>query len=207
MTTVFLLSTRAKWFVIAGSGLLLSASLVFTQTKSPQSKARPTSEFTSAVVPAFAPCIKPNSTTLATAGVPLPACMPATRVDSQCGFGPEGQGKIAARSVDSDVQVEAELEGLVGCEGKQLKMVMSARGTVNYCPDGECTTVDVPDFPVGACTVKNGRCSLKNNVNFYTQTNEGFKVFERGTVTNLTLFGCALVRDNKRVFECGLLVK
>jgi hypothetical protein len=164
-------------------------------------------EFMTAFVPAFSPCKKPNSVTLATAGVPLPACTPAQRGDAQCSFGPDGHGKLSVRAIDADLMVEAEMEGIVGCENSQLRVVMTSRGTVNYCPDGECTTIDVADFPVGLCTVKDGKCSIKNSVNTYTKANEGFKVFEPGTRTKLTLLGCSVLHGDVRLFECGILVK
>src|SRR2546430_17210245 len=73
-------------------------------------------EFAADLVTAYSTCVKPNSVTKATSGVPLPTCIPARRIDLQCGYSPTGKGRMTARAIKSDVQIDATLSGLAGCD-------------------------------------------------------------------------------------------
>src|SRR5437899_8362306 len=136
--TLIWTATKKAAYVTSVALMIISASLVFNHASRAQEK-EPGADvaFTAPLVTAYTPCKMPNSVTLATAGVPLPACTPATREDTQCGFGSKGRGHFTARAVATDILIEAELVGLSGCEDKQLRFVVTSRGTVNFCPDGQ----------------------------------------------------------------------
>jgi hypothetical protein len=163
--------------------------------------------FTASLVTAYTPCTKPNAVTRATAGVPLPTCMPVRPVDPQCVFGPGGRGRLSASAMENDVKIDIQVEGLTNCDGHELTFVVSSRSTVDFCPGGLCTTIEVKDFPVATCTVRKGGCAVNSTVNTYTKRAEGFKVFERGAASEITIIGCGAKREDIRLFECGLSVK
>lgn len=196
---------------IAGLGVAIAALIVSPAlAKPPPAKRASAAEpqgFVASLVTAYTPCTKPNSVTRATAGVPLPTCTPVRPVDPQCAYGPGGRGRMSATAMENDVKIDVQVEGLTNCDGHELTFVVTSRSTVDFCPDGLCTTIEVKDFPVGTCTVQKGNCTVNSTVNTYTKRAEGFKVFEKGAASEITITGCGAKREDIRLFECGLSVK
>ncbi len=125
------------------------------------------------LVTGYAPCTAPNTTV--SDSLSLPACTPPVRYDSKCGFGGTGSGTVKAvvtgkeSRANGDIQVSAKASGITGCEGETLCLVAAFRGTLDNCPEGSCTTIDVPSFIIGSgeqcCVVTGGVCKLKTTVN------------------------------------------
>jgi hypothetical protein len=169
-------------------------------------------------------CTAPNDTT--TGALPLPACHPAVRNDTVCGFDPtKGSGFLKAIVVGSatggtqDIKVIGTLTGLdAGCEGETLCALASIRATGDNCASadpGGCTTLEglTQNFPlfgggnVGCCTVASGKCQIKTTV----ETALGIDLFNDNHL-GLRLQGCGVRRvtgaslPSDLSFSCGLLV-
>jgi hypothetical protein len=135
-------------------------------------------QYQSSFVQAFVPCTSANDTT--TGAINLPACHPAVRVDTTCGFGPGGKGTGSAATLPvvgtdpQDVSIRGRLVGLsAGCEGETLcasaTLVVTTVGCNSGDPDG-CTTQTLTDFAIGTAAtgcgvVQNGKVKLRTTVN------------------------------------------
>jgi hypothetical protein len=107
-------------------------------------------------VTAYQPCETPSMT--AESPLAYPAC-PLVRNDPICGFGPTGKGKYALKVSGSDLKISASLSGLEGC-GPSLILVADLRITLTDCTGPDCTIVPLEDFPLGPCTVSDGKCKI-----------------------------------------------
>lgn len=148
------------------------------------------------LVTAYQPCTSPNTQTL---GFPaLPACHPAVRMDSLCGFTSQstlsGYGKAAAKSKpNGDFAVSISAKGLsAGCEGQTLCGVVRVRATTHRCAEGPCTVADL-DFtstsPTACCTVLSGVCVVQTTIN-----SEVLGTLIVGDRTGLEVYGFGLRR-------------
>lgn len=126
-------------------------------------------------VTAYQDCASPNDSS--TGAFVLPACSPATPVDSTCQFGPHGLGSGRASVLETqvpanqDVRLYGYLRGLeAGCEGETLcleatmSVTLPSAGCVSGDPAG-CTMQELVNFPLGCSTVNNGRARLGTTVN------------------------------------------
>ena len=150
------------------------------------------------LVTAYEPCTNPNTQTLGTP--PLPACVPAQRMDTVCGFTSgtflAGHGKASGRSKpNGDFQVNVVAKGLnAGCEGRTLCGTIRVRATTHRCADGPCTVQDM-DFtgasPTACCIVSSGTCVVQTTIN-----SEVLGTLVPGDRTGVEVFGIGLRRVN-----------
>jgi hypothetical protein len=160
------------------------------------------------LVTSYQRCLAPDDTAM---GILVPACSPPVRSDMQCAFGGTGSGKWSAKVIGSatsvpptqDVQIQATIKGITGCEGESLCSVISIRTTTGDCVSGDpagCTVGDLTDFQVGSptppggvdpgcCVVTGGACKIKMRVN---QQIPG--VLVSGENTGLQILGGGVVR-------------
>lgn len=126
-------------------------------------------------VTAYEDCVTPNDSS--TGAFVLPACSPATPIDSTCQFGPRGLGSGRASVLETqipanqDIRIYGYLRGLSdGCEGETLcieatmAVTLPSTGCVSGDPAG-CTMQELVNFPLGCATVNNGRARLGTTVN------------------------------------------
>ncbi len=126
-------------------------------------------------VTAYEDCVTPNDSS--TGAFVLPACSPATPIDSTCQFGPHGLGTGRAAVIETqipanqDIRINGYLRGLAdGCEGETLcieatmAVTLPSTGCVSGDPAG-CTMQELVNFPLGCATVKNGRARLGTTIN------------------------------------------
>lgn len=168
------------------------------------------------LVAGYNECTAPNTTT---AGVlAIPACSPPVRNDEVCSFGSKGSGKVIVKvkgkGEDADIALKAVLKDVQGCEGETLCPTASIRVTTDNCSNGlDCTTVDIDNLQIGfpasegCCTVENGKCKIKANVNeqiagaIQGNNNAGFEVL--GCGVNRVSGSPATTGPS---FSCGILV-
>jgi len=145
--------------------------------------AKKANKFQSTLVPQYAACAASDTTT--TGVVPLPACSPAVRSDSVCGYDvsdplkPAGQGSVqavvAGKGATLDMKLQVKLQGLsAGCIGETLCIVPSVRVATAGCADADpngCTVLEVLTNPfaslgAGACGVVDdkGKLQIKTTV-------------------------------------------
>ena len=103
-----------KLFLTAAAGiaiLALGTSTAHAQFNFPKKA----NKFQSTMVTGYAPCAAPNDTTTGALG--LPACHPAVRNDTVCGFDvsdptkPLGQGKLQATGAGAGTKLDIKLKG------------------------------------------------------------------------------------------------
>ena len=142
-----------KLFLTAAAGvaiLAFGASAAHAQFNFPKKA----NKFQATMVTAYAPCAAPNDTTTGALG--LPACHPAVRNDTVCGFDvsnpakPLGQGQlqatVAGAGAKLDIKLQVKLQGLdAGCIGQTLCIAPFLRASSTGCtsadPNG-CTTLE-----------------------------------------------------------------
>jgi hypothetical protein len=157
------------------------------------------------LVNSFVQCNTPN-TFVQSSG--KSACTPASPADF-CALSSTGSGKLklsVAGSVakgNQVIKVAASAKGLTGCEGEQLCLVLSWRGTNDGCAEGSCTASDLLDQPSGSCcTVVSGACKISTKV-----TAANLHLAD-GKNTGLELLGCGLKSTfdpiGKHALSCGL---
>jgi hypothetical protein len=163
----------------------------------------------SELVRAYDDCTAPDTGTIA---FPVPACNTVTPLDGICSFGAKGAGKFKAQSTGKgDVKFSWSIGGLdPGCEGHTLCPAMSIRTTIDDCPSGDCTTIDLPDFPFagaspGCGVVTGGKAKGASTVNTTFGT-----AITLGKGQSIELLGCGLRRVSGPVpsgnaFSCGIL--
>jgi len=165
------------------------------------------------LVTAYEPCTAPN--TFTGGDIPIPACAPPKRSDTECGFqGPyfkAGYGKAtAATKTLGDLRLSFVAEALgPGCEGRRLCAFASIRMTTDRCLVHPCT-VDLPnlyvDSPTGCCTVERGACRVSTSIN-----SELLGLLQPGEKTGIEINGCGLKRTDGPnlpaglTFSCGVL--
>lgn len=159
---------------------------------------------------AYNTCSVPNDSTTI---LPLPACTPVTEEDPGCNFTAKGKGILKAivfgPTGGKDIKLIAVVTKL-DCPGQQFCPSASFQITTHDCLSGNpggCTTVDVPNFPLGfppsgCCTVDSkGNCKIKSSVDASLAAD----VIQDGNNTNLVLQGCGMNRTGGGVtFRCGL---
>ena len=130
-------------------------------------------------ITAYEDCTTPNDSS--TGAFVLPACSPATPVDSTCQFGPNGLGNGRASVIETqipanqDIRIYGYLRGLeAGCEGETLCLEATLHATL---PPSGCISADPAgctlvrgnlrgiSLQLGCATVKNGRVRLGTTVN------------------------------------------
>ena len=138
---------------IAATGLL--ATSAHAQFNFPKKA----NKFQSTMVTAYAPCTASNDTTTGALG--LPACHPAPRNDTVCGFDvsdpakPLGQGQLQAIVAGAgdklDIKLQVKLQGLdAGCIGQTLCIAPFLRASGTGCTSGDpggCTTLEALTNP------------------------------------------------------------
>lgn len=148
----------------------------------------------SSLVQNYPPCISPDGVT----GNGESACVGAAEVDPSCVFTSRGVGSFAVSVRKTKLAVVASLVGLdPQCEGKVLTAAVGVRVTSDTCPDDHCTSVD-REIAAGTCTVKNGRCSLKNAVD---------PGYEAGSGAEMTVLTCGVKNGTLATFACGVMIR
>jgi hypothetical protein len=166
-----------------------------------------------ALVNAFFPCDTPNTATQS--GNSASACTPAAPFDG-CALTSTGSGKITMvatgnpASGTQDIKLGAAVKGLNQlCD--RLCIWYSVRWSSDDCPEGSCTTEDIPRFsldadPTSCCTVTNGACKIKTTLMASAPGS-----FSRGKNTGIELLGCGLKREfppgSTPALACGILLK
>ena len=165
-----------------------------------------------ALVNSFVQCNTPNTIMQASGGG---ACTPAVPVAGfgGCALSSTGSGKLQLSVAGTPakgtqvIKVTASAKGLTApCEGNQLCLVLSWRGTNDDCPEGSCTAPDLEDWdPFGACcTVAGGACKISTTVNAAALD------VPDGKNTGLELLGCGLKTpfdlSGEHAISCGLLL-
>jgi hypothetical protein len=117
-----------------------------------------------ALVTAYAPCTAPDITH--NGG---PACTPS-RLDTICGFGPEGRGSYMIKKIRTahpSMIANVKLTGLdPACEGLQLCHETSMRttqGDTHACSGPTGCTLEDPTPSGHCCTVEDGKCTIKGS--------------------------------------------
>jgi hypothetical protein len=196
---------------LAGSvaiGVLLAASLAGAHDEPRRAKT-----IKAPLVTAYKPCTSPN--TMTAGPIPVPACSPPVRSDTECGFqGPffrAGYGKAAGVTTPlGDFKLSFTAKNLgPGCEGRTLCAVASVRLTTERCLQSPCT-IDIPQWLsntiTGCCVVNGGACRVSTSIN-----SEMLGVLQQGEKTGIEIRGCGLKRvDGPNVpsdftFTCGVL--
>ena len=113
-------------------------------------------------VTAYQDCASPNDSS--TGAFVLPACSPATPVDSTCQFGPHGLGSGRASVLETQVPANQDCEGETLCLEATMSVTLPSSGCVSGDPAG-CTMQELVNFPLGCTTVNNGRARLGTTVN------------------------------------------
>jgi hypothetical protein len=104
---------------------------------------------------AYEPCTAPDTVT----DDGVSACSTLQRSDPLCGFG-GGQGKVQLKSLTvGNIAFRIKLNGVDDpCDGETINFFLSFRKTGHHCAGASCTTVDVIDYPLGACFVTRNVC-------------------------------------------------
>jgi hypothetical protein len=169
--------------VAAGVATLgLAASSAHAQFNFPKKA----NKFQATMVTAYGPCTASNDTT--TGALPLPACHPAPRNDTVCGFDvsnpakPLGQGQLQATVAGAgdklDIKLQVKMQGLdAGCIGQTLCLAPFVRASSTGCASGDpggCTTLEslTNPFALGGtgCGVvdASGKLQIKTTVDTAT---------------------------------------
>jgi hypothetical protein len=181
--------------VLVLMGVALLATSASAQPVAPSKAKGLKGEF----VTSYQQCTSPTTQTNGTA---LQACTAAIS-NPTCVFGSKGAGKFGATVSKTDVKVGASLGGLTCPDGTVLTAVTKARATSNNCvAPGNCTTVDLPGFPTGTCTVSLGKCSIKTTVETFLPID----VFPDGTVSNIEIQGVEIWQGTTPTFSMGIKV-
>ncbi|MBY0278286.1 hypothetical protein K2Z84_23405 [Candidatus Binatia bacterium] len=184
-------------------------------------------KFQATMVTAYAPCTASNDTTTGALG--LPACHPAVRSDTVCGFDvsnpakPLGQGQLQATVAGAgdklDIKLQVKLQGLdAGCIGQTLCIAPFLRASSTGCVSGDpngCTTLEALTNPFAlsgpGCGVvdSSGKLQIKTTVD----TALGIDLITPGTHLTLDLArtgvrrttGPSLPAAGALTFSAGLL--
>lgn len=167
----------------------------------------------SPLITAYKECTAPNTVTAGS--LAFPACHPAEREDSICGFegsfSRSGFGKAAGQTTATgDFKLSFTVRQLSGgCEGRTLCAAASVRVTTERCVGGPCS-FDLPSWigasPTGCCIVRSGGCTISTSVN-----RELLGALEPGEKTAVVLHQCGLKRIDGEAppagltFTCGVL--
>jgi hypothetical protein len=191
---------------VAAGALFLSGIASATHDVPAKAKA-----ISAELVRSYDDCTAPDTSTIA---FPVPACSTVTALDSMCSFGAKGAGKVKAQSTGKgDVKFSWQVGGLdPGCEGFTLCPNASVRVTTDDCPGGDCTTLDLPFFPLagspatGCGVVVGGKAKGKGTVNGTYGS-----AITLGDGQSIELLGCGVRRiDGPALpagnsFSCGVL--
>lgn len=196
-------SLAAVLGVAAGVTLLSGIALA---THDVPAKAK---SISSELVDASGECLVPDTGTIS---FPVPACSGVVDIDSLCSFGAKGAGKVKAQSTGKgDVKFSWQIGGLdPACDGHTLCPVATIRVTTDDCPGGDCTTIDLPNFPLagsvgtGCGMVAGGKAKGKGMVN---ATFPG--AITLGDGESIEVLGCGVRRITGPAvpisFSCGIL--
>lgn len=187
-----------KLFLTAVSGIAilgLGASAANAQFNYPKKA----NKFQSTMVTGYAPCAAPNDTTTGALG--LPACHPAVRNDTVCGFDvsdptkPLGQGQlqavVAGAGAKLDIKLQVKLQGLdAGCIGQTLCIAPFLRASSTGCasadPNG-CTTLEALTTPFALSGPGCGVVDAKGKLQIKTTVDTALGVDLITPGTHLTL--------------------
>jgi len=206
---------RASGF-ISTVGRLALVALVVAATVRPAAahdEPRRAKTIRAPLITAYLACTNPNTVTAGS--IPIPACSPPERSDSECGFeGPffkAGYGKAAGTTTPiGDFKLSFVAHNLgPGCEGRKLCSVASLRITTQRCLASPCS-FDLPNFlndsVTSCCVVTGGTCVVSTTFN-----SEFLGALKQGEKTGIEITGCGLKRvDGPNLptgytFTCGVL--
>lgn len=155
------------------------------------------------LVTAYEPCTSPN----AIHNGAMTACTPPTRIDTVCGFGPQGKGTfsiIKRHNATPNMGATVRLTGLdAGCEGLQLCASTTTRTTdpaMDNCSGPLGCTLEDATYEANCCTVSAGTCVMRN-VGVHLNV---------GPTVEAALLSCGIKRATGpslpagRTFDCGL---
>jgi len=152
-------------------------------------------------VTAYNSCLVPSQTT--NPPVTLPACT-AVQSDTTCTWGSKGAGKYGASVSKTDIKVSASLSGLACADSTLLTATSDADVTTTDCTVDPACTATIDNFPIGACIVALGKCSIKTTVETFIGL--GTNVFKEGQVLNIALGETAIFRGGTKTFVGGVRV-
>lgn len=198
--------------VAVAAGVALAGSLVSGVAFATHDIPAKAKAISAELVKAYTPCTAPDTGTIA---FPVPACDTVTPRDTVCSFGAKGAGKVKAQSTGKgDLKFSWQVAGIEGCEGEMLCPQADVRVTVDDCPAGDCTTIDLPSFPLagsvgtGCGVVSGGKAKGSGTVNGTFGT-----AISAGKGQSIELLGCGVRRTttlggpapSAASFSCGIL--
>jgi hypothetical protein len=189
-----------RMFLTAALGIV-TVGLVASSAHAQFNFPKKANKFQATMVTAYGPCTASNDTT--TGALALPACHPAPRSDTVCGFDvsnpakPLGQGQlqatVAGAGAKLDIKLQVKLQGLdAGCIGQTLCIAPFVRASSTGCTSADpagCTTLEALTNPFAlsgpGCGVvdSSGKLQIKTTVDTAT----GVDLITPGTHLTLDL--------------------